>query len=200
MVSDLFKEKKVAIIGSSPKILDHEHGAVIDAHDVVMRINLQCINGRPECKGSRTDIRYIGTNIKKSLMHVMREVMQSEIVVHCYDFDRWIIDEFGLPGFQSKIKMRDWLKIKNGKLLNGLKVHRNLTSGTNAIAVALDGGASEITLYGYSMNPENRMHTFRYDGEIDRYNYDTVVRAHGEPSVEVEIISRLTKHFPVRVA
>ena len=56
--------KTCAIVSNSAELLNHEHGAAIDANDVVVRLNLPPIGGRlkniKKHAGSKTDLVFTG--------------------------------------------------------------------------------------------------------------------------------------------
>jgi hypothetical protein len=57
--------RSVAIVGSSPRLLESENGDLIDSHDVVIRFNDARIAGLDRHAGCRTDIRFVGCTIKE---------------------------------------------------------------------------------------------------------------------------------------
>jgi hypothetical protein len=48
--------RSLAVVGNAPCILDHENGALIDSHDLVVRFNRATTQGHEPRIGSRTDI------------------------------------------------------------------------------------------------------------------------------------------------
>ena len=50
-----------AIVGSSGELLRERLGATIDAHDLVVRINLAPVGGYEEAVGSKTSLRVLNT-------------------------------------------------------------------------------------------------------------------------------------------
>jgi hypothetical protein len=54
--------KSVAVVSSSPALLDTGYGPLIDDHDIVIRFNFAPSRGYEDDVGSRTDIRIMGRN------------------------------------------------------------------------------------------------------------------------------------------
>ena len=57
-----FKNKSVAVVGSSGNLLNKEAGEEIDSHDIVIRFNQARVEGYEKYVGSRTDIRILNTH------------------------------------------------------------------------------------------------------------------------------------------
>lgn len=57
-----FKNKSVAVVGSSGNLLNREAGEEIDSHDIVIRFNQARVEGYEKYVGSRTDIRILNTH------------------------------------------------------------------------------------------------------------------------------------------
>jgi len=198
VVKELFENKTIAIIGSSPTILDHEYGAAIDAHDVVMRINLHGIHGRPECLGSRTDVRYIGARLDESYQPAIYEIIENETLI-LKAYNAWIEQGIHVPVYYSGFKMYKYFEKLPSNLLDGINRYKHTTSGTNAIAIALDNGAACVNLYGFSMETSKRWYSMNQNGETVKYNPAQLRRCHCEPDQEIEILNRVMQHCPVRV-
>jgi hypothetical protein len=73
-VAEFFRGKSVAIVGSAPTVLRNRPG-VIDAHDLVVRINNFKTKGFEDRVGRRTDVFYsfFGTSIKKPAADLIRD-------------------------------------------------------------------------------------------------------------------------------
>tara|TARA_R110001583_G_scaffold194636_3_gene366056 strand:+ start:6497 stop:7255 length:759 start_codon:yes stop_codon:yes gene_type:complete len=59
---NLYGDKTCAVVGSAGKILDYEHGSLIDEHDIVIRCNQAPSDKYERYVGSRTDIRLINSH------------------------------------------------------------------------------------------------------------------------------------------
>ena len=192
----LFSGRSVAIIGSSPEILDRQQGAEIDAHDVVMRINLSGIHGRPECLGSRTDVRFLGGRIDRVYASDIRQMAEAGALMLRVKND-WVANLVDTPCHFTGLQMHKWLAINRPKLLLGIDTTQHMTSGSNAIAIALDGGADCVTLYGFSMDPSSRYRHLSHTGEIMSYDPGELRRYHCDPAHEIEVLRRVMRHYPV---
>jgi hypothetical protein len=73
--------RSVAIVGSSPRLLESEHGDTIDSHDVVIRFNDARTAGLGRHAGCRTDIRFVGCTIKERHEAFFSELEEGSIVI-----------------------------------------------------------------------------------------------------------------------
>lgn len=53
----LVLDKNIALVGNSDRLLDNEHGYIIDSHKQVVRFNNAIVGGFEKHVGSRTDLR-----------------------------------------------------------------------------------------------------------------------------------------------
>ena len=53
------KDKKIAVVGNSGKLLKEDNANIIDSHDIVIRCNLAVTDGFEDKVGKKTDIRLI---------------------------------------------------------------------------------------------------------------------------------------------
>jgi len=62
VIHDQFRDKKIALVGNSSRILERRDGAEIDAHEVVIRFNLAWpeIADQQQCTGARTTHMMVG--------------------------------------------------------------------------------------------------------------------------------------------
>ena len=59
ITQEVQREKSVAVVGNSGKLLTEEQGEFIDSHDIVFRCNLAKIEGYEKSVGTKTDFRFI---------------------------------------------------------------------------------------------------------------------------------------------
>jgi len=194
----LFEGKRVAILGSSPTILDHEHGAEIDAHDVVMRINLHGIHGRPECMGSRTDVRFLGGRIEESWRPVIHEAAETKALM-LRAKNEWVARAMKVPAYYTELRMYGYLTKLSPNLLIGIDQREAATSGANAIAIALDAGAVSVDLYGFTLDVHERLDTIAENGQLTKYDPVELRRYHCDPAQEIELLKRVMQHYPVAI-
>lgn len=194
----LFEGKRVAILGSSPTILDHENGAEIDAHDVVMRINLHGIHGCPECMGSRTDVRFLGGRIEESWRPVIHEAAETKALM-LRAKNEWVARAMKVPAYYTDLRMYNYLTKLSPNLLIGIDQREHVTSGMNAIAIALDANAASVNLYGITLDDSQRWDTIAETGQIAKYDPVKLRRHHCDPAQEVELLKRVMQHYPVAI-
>lgn len=58
-----FKNKSVAVVGSSGHLLERNYGSLIDSHDVVMRFNYAVTEGYEDYVGTKTTHRVVNTHV-----------------------------------------------------------------------------------------------------------------------------------------
>ena len=81
-VQELFKDKDVAIIGSSKSLFDKKDGSEIDKHEVVVRINKGVVIKDADSQGRKTDIWCFGVpNQIKSVLTLNEEIIQCTLHV-----------------------------------------------------------------------------------------------------------------------
>jgi hypothetical protein len=73
--------RSVAIVGSSPRLLESEHGDTIDSHDVVIRFNDARTAGLGRHAGCRTDIRFVGCTIKERHAAFFSNLEEDSVVI-----------------------------------------------------------------------------------------------------------------------
>lgn len=125
----LLKNKTVAIVGNSEKILKEKHGAEIEAHDIVIRFNKGFPQAAPEALGKRTDILFLActlSNVELKIFNATYTVKRSNLCQNACNFD------------VSKI---DRISLKQGASLP--------STGFMAINFALSTECKSIDLYGF---------------------------------------------------
>jgi hypothetical protein len=100
--SDYFQGKSVAVIGNAQSIFDQANGTIIDAHDVVVRLNRGSIRDAAS-QGSRTDVLCIANPMSKTAIDELfgkpriiwvtpkRDLMDASLVkdTPCYPIASW---------------------------------------------------------------------------------------------------------------
>lgn len=74
-----FSGKSVALVGNAQSLFDDRHGAAIDDHDVVCRLNRGIIIQDPKSQGHRTDIWAIG--LPKFVLDIL-DIATYEFLIH----------------------------------------------------------------------------------------------------------------------
>ena len=86
----LLKNKTVAIVGNSEKILKEKHGTEIEAHDIVIRFNKGFPQAAPEALGKRTDILFLActlSNVELKIFNATYTVKRSNLCQNACNFD-----------------------------------------------------------------------------------------------------------------
>lgn len=125
----LLKNKTVAIVGNSQKILNEKHGAEIESHDIVIRFNKGFPQGGPDALGKRTDILFLActlSNIELKIFNATYTVKRSNLCQNACDFD---------------VSKYDRCSLKQGRA--------NPSTGFLAINFALSTECKSIDLYGF---------------------------------------------------
>ena len=125
----LLKNKTVAIVGNSQKILSEKHGAEIEAHDIVIRFNKGFPQGKPEALGKRTDILFLActlSNLELKIFNATYTVKRSNLCQNACNFDISKIDRVSLKQGVSQP-----------------------STGVMAINFALSANCKSIDLYGF---------------------------------------------------
>lgn len=125
----LLKNKTVAIVGNSEKILKEKHGAEIESHDIVIRFNKGFPQGNQDALGKRTDILFLActlSNIELKIFNAKYTVKRSNLCQNACDFD---------------VSKYDRCSLKQGRA--------NPSTGFLAINFALSTECKSIDLYGF---------------------------------------------------
>ncbi len=125
----LLKNKTVAIVGNSEKILKENHGAEIESHDIVIRFNKGFPQGKPDALGKRTDILFLActlSNIELNIFNATYTVKRSNLCQNACNFD---------------VSKYDRCSLKQGRA--------NPSTGFLAINFALSTKCKSIDLYGF---------------------------------------------------
>lgn len=125
----LLKNKTVAIVGNSEKILKENHGAEIESHDIVIRFNKGFPQGKPEALGKRTDILFLActlSTVELKIFNAIYTVKRSNLCQNVCNFN---------------ISKEDRCSLKQGVA--------QASTGFIAINFALSANAKNIDLYGF---------------------------------------------------
>lgn len=128
-LKDLLKNKRVAIVGNSSKILEKTQGAEIEKHDIVIRFNKGFPQGKPEALGKRTDILFLActlSNLELKIFNAKYTVKRSNLCQNVCNFN---------------LDKSDRRQLKQGGA--------QASTGFVAINLALSAGAKNIDLYGF---------------------------------------------------
>lgn len=128
-LKNLVKNKSVAIVGNSSKILEKTKGAEIDNHDIVIRFNKGFPSRKPEALGTRTDILFLACTLTNNELNEFADaytVRRSKLCQNVCNFD---------------LTAQDRRQLKQGGA--------QPSTGFVAINFALSAGAKSIDLYGF---------------------------------------------------
>lgn len=150
----MLKNKKVAIVGNSSKILTENNGAEIDAHDIIIRFNRGFTKGKENALGKRTDLLFLATTLTNADYEKFAEIptytiKRSNLCQNACNFNLSRLD-------------REILKQGTAQA----------STGFIAINYALSCGCASIDLYGFDFfklptyyNPEG--YKTLHDGESE---------------------------------
>lgn len=128
-LKNFIKNKTVAIVGNSSKILEKTQGAEIEKHDIVIRFNKGFPQGKPKALGKRTDILFLActlSNLELKIFNATYTVKRSNLCQNVCNFD---------------LSSLDRRQLKQGSALP--------STGFVAINFALSANAKSIDLYGF---------------------------------------------------
>lgn len=163
MVRQRVAGKHIAIVGNAQSLLQKQHGAEIDAADIVLRLNKGFVV-KPLAQGTRTDI--LGLSVDYTSAEV-DELFNADFII-------WLtpkLRHFRLKAWHHLRKTafyRHWYFFRDRNLLG-----RRPSSGfmITSYLLRLDCAAS-ITLYGFDFgatdtfyNPEGYVTPHHYDAE-----------------------------------
>lgn len=98
-LKQIVKNKTVAIVGNSEKILSQKYGAEIESHDIIIRFNKGFPQGKPEALGKRTDILFLActlSNIELNIFNATYTVKRSNLCQNVCSFDISKVDRCSL--------------------------------------------------------------------------------------------------------
>lgn len=193
----------VAIVGNSPNLLEKGNGRLIDAYDCVIRINDGMVSGFEDSCGRRTDIRFIGAEIKDRHIDFFRNLREGSIVFS-HKLNKSILDDLGYD------------RSETGRIVNYFADYQSLTAeALKTLSKFVDiptlyqdpprTGLVIISLLADMFSPPRRLALFGFDTSIPvdgrEHYYDdgrifanslkTWRRYHCPIDVEFDIIHRL---------
>lgn len=179
-----FNEKSTcACVGSSPILLEHEHGKLIDSYDIVIRMNDSRIKGYEKHTGKKTDIRvmngstFAGTCNKERFPIGSDEnwVFGEETKGQTFVVKNWSNDEFIIGHF--KTENRNPANFFNPAFTNYCNSltrdpkdssFHEATTGFIGIMFAMMF-FKKIDLFGFSFYNEKDFKKFHFYEEVEEY-------------------------------
>ena len=151
----LVKNKSVAIVGAATSILGTRQGDAIDAHDVVIRINLRRPGENERIDvGSTTDLLYAGMIL---FPHIRAKLSPDVINLEPFDFEEW--KKTGLVyGIRTLYKSQAlitqrlipyWHPLKPESPYNTSTPPHFHTTGAVCACDCVLNGATTVSLYGF---------------------------------------------------
>ena len=110
---------RIAVVGSSGNLLYRRHGAEIDAHDVIVRVNSAGVAGYEEDVGSHTEIR-VGWFVGLSDAMERQTISRGEVLV--------------LTTPNKNQGSANWRTFRNGRCVTRARVLRSTSGTTSCIA------------------------------------------------------------------
>lgn len=147
----------IAIIGNSPKLVEAEHGAQIDAHDVVVRINDGRTVGFEKHTGARTSLRYVGVPIKQRYKAFFADLKENAPIATRAD-NGPVLDDLGWQGDLILIDRYSWIMRNAFQRLETIIPLTNIPAKnprTGIMLLSMLTGAMQaghrISLYGFEV-------------------------------------------------
>lgn len=166
------RDKTCAVVGSSNVLSGAGHGAAIDAHDVVVRMNEAPTATFEEDVGARTDVRFVGLARECNIVELLyREATRDEtstLVVHPTELAlafHLVNATFGAFGARLKPRLarrlavmrpsfcghvaRRWMNAYSDDLTRAHSENVQPSTGLLATAFAAHAGCAAVDLYGF---------------------------------------------------
>ena len=193
-----FNEKTVAVVGSSPALLEKHLGPDIDNHDVVVRINLQPTSGKEYFLGARTDYRFIGATMLDEHVHSFDLIKKEKAIIITSTKNRLFFQKSGVQviyfpknmprkafGFFSTI-----IPELKTQLVDGKKPPR---SGLVFIMLMLAySKTKKVNLYGFTRTNHDALRSIHHrQGDIVEQDRTSFFRNHCDPEKEIAILEEL---------
>lgn len=190
----IFNGRRVAVVGGASNIMGRGLGAVIDSHDLVVRLNLMLPEGKESDLGSRTDVRFIGCSLLESHEPYFSRLETGSIIMSTDKNSRFIRGR----GCSVSFFHRDmpffalwWMR----RLLSIKGLSKPPRTGIVFLFLLLKlSRPASVRLYGFSRRGESGMDVLDYRrGGVVNYDSDLYAKNHCDAEVEIEALSILQK-------
>ncbi|MBH0237648.1 glycosyltransferase family 29 protein [Methylobrevis albus] len=158
---EFFAGKSVAIVGNAESLLTGNHGAEIEAHDLVLRMN-RGVPTKPESQGSRTDVLVFAQ------FHTVAKFVnafQARHLIWMSWFDQEGVDEG--PALPEGIVFYD--ARRRSALMGRLKARPSV--GAMVIDLVASSGVKTATVFGFDFKRTNTY--YRQKVHIGPHDYDS---------------------------
>ncbi|KAM0951558.1 putative beta-galactoside alpha-2,3-sialyltransferase [Dioscorea sansibarensis] len=152
-----------AVVGNSGILLKSDHGALIDSHDLVIRLNNARIEGYQRNVGSKTGLSFVNSNILHlcarrvgCFCHPYGETVPMIMIVKYYSLKLFVEETGKAP--------EEWAKTHDEKLFH-------YSSGMQAIMLAV-GVCDQVSVFGFgkATDAKHHYHT-NQKAELDLHDY-----------------------------
>ena len=197
-----FHGKSVAIVGNSPRLLESDHGPLIDSHDVVIRFNDADITGLGVHTGCKTSFRLVGFTIKPRHEEFFATLREDSVVITKR------INRGKIPRANVKdLKFLAFSLHKNAfaladVILNSSFADQHTMPPRTGFALlsyilASDVGLQQVSLFGMERTPRKSGRAHFYD---DKKSLDRVFKSyhlfHAELEAELAAFNMMIDEFP----
>jgi hypothetical protein len=194
-----FNNKTVAVVGGAPNLVNSAYGQVIDACDVIVRINLLNNKGNEYDLGRRTDFRFIGaTLLNKHEKYIESNVFGSKIITTRKNTDFMTMHNLRPIYYPPNTPMHTYAVLQKmvSTRLNANFPQKPPKSGLVFVALLLrHAKPKKILLAGFSKCESEAWGVLRYtDKKIQKYDKEHILRNHCDPSDEIRILNILVSH------
>jgi len=194
--NETFQGRTVAVVGGAPNTVGKNWGAIIDSHDLVVRINLLTSLGREGDLGNRTDIRFIGCTLLDAHDAYWGQIEKTSYLMTTTKN----IEFFSRQGQSATFYHRDlpqhvlgWLRAILSNADSFPRSKKPPRSGLVFLYLLLKyGKPSSVRLYGFSTADEEAMAVVDYKGGgVIPYDPSGYKNNHLDPSFEVKALRNL---------
>lgn len=149
--------QSIALVGNSPKLLEADHGAAVDAHDVVIRINDGPTAGLERHTGTRTSVRFLGAPMKARYRDFFSGLVEDSVIATRSE-NGPALAELGWSGRMVLIQKYGWIMRNAFKRLTEVIdiaeiPARNPRTGILLLSMLTDAmqAGRRISMYGFEL-------------------------------------------------
>ena len=199
----MFEGKEVAIVGLGPSILVEKYGSKIDSHDIVVHINLIDPNKREEYFGSRTDVRYLGANLRDFNLRELKMLIGKEDVISTSKNK----GKRGVPQiaiFHSRSVpiwlTRKFIKEYTFELFGRSKIQPPRSGVIFVFLLLFLGRPSKISVYGFSVDYiDGSVRVGDKSNTRTSYSRSDYEKNHCSVELEAEILKHLRRRNAIKI-
>lgn len=204
LITTLFANKSVAIVGSSPEIFNKEFGALIDSHDIVIHINLLNTKGKEQYYGTRTDVRFIGATLTEKHKPYLPYVINSPIILTSLK-NKQFLDKINVKAFYFGSSTPNKALKFIDDYIDDIKFFKKKIppprSGIFLLSIILRfGNPASISLFGMSKTISNAFEFVSFANfHTNQYDQTTFSINHCDPKIEIDLLNYLELNNIIKI-